>query len=108
MAVRPLEPTKLAFRGCPAVLRNRDGILICAGSGNQFNFSVDEAKTWSDTATTLDPAIGRHNHYPALLELPDGQVLSVYHVGNHWPTAAARRVDSRDVIPRKAMTGLSA
>ncbi len=83
--VGPLKPTNLGFRGCPAVLRTRDGILICAGSGNQFNFSVDEGRTWSDTATILDPAVKRHNHYPALLELPDGRVLSVYHVGNHWP-----------------------
>ncbi|MBN1346081.1 MAG: exo-alpha-sialidase [Phycisphaerae bacterium] len=83
--VGPVTPTKLAFRGFPSVLRTREGVLICAGSGNQFNFSVDEGKTWSDTATILDPAVARPNHYPALLELPDGRILSVYHVGNHWP-----------------------
>lgn len=81
----PVTPSRMGFRGCPAVLRTRDGVLICAGSGNQFNFSVDEGKTWSDTATIPDPAVGQPNHYPALLELPDGRILSVYHVGNHWP-----------------------
>jgi len=75
----------IGHRASKGVLRTRGGVLICAGSGNQFNFSVDEGKTWSDTATIPDPAVGRPNHYPALLELPDGRILSVYHVGNHWP-----------------------
>lgn len=83
--VGPWRSTHMGFRGFPALLRTRDDILICAGSGNQFNFSIDEGKTWSATASLVDPAIDRHNHYPTLTEMPDGRVLSVYHVGNHWP-----------------------
>jgi len=83
--VEPVKPTHMGFRGFPALLRTRDGILICAGSNHQFNFSLDEGRTWSPTASIADPALSRQNHYPALLELPDGRVASVYHVGNHWP-----------------------
>ncbi len=79
------QSTPMGFRGFPALLRTKEGVLICAGSGNQFNFSVDEGRTWSRTVTIADPAHNRHNHYPSLLELPDGRILSVYHLGNHWP-----------------------
>lgn len=81
----PLRQTNMQFRGFPALLRTRKGILICAGSNNQFNFSVDEGQTWSDTCKIPDPKYNRHNHYPRLLELPDGRILSIYHIGNHWP-----------------------
>jgi len=80
----PLRQTRMGFRGFPILLRTRNGILISAGSGNQFNFSIDEGRTWSATASLADPAYNRHNHYPYLLEMPDGRILSVYHVGNHW------------------------
>jgi len=81
----PHVMTPMGFRGHPALLRTRQGILICAGSGNQFNFSVDDGKTWSQTQHIADPAYNRHNHYPVLLELPDGRVMSIYHFGNDWP-----------------------
>lgn len=79
------QPTTMGFRGFPELLRTRNGVLICAGSGNQYNFSVDDGKTWSRTIGICDPTYNRHNHYPALTELPDGRILSVYHLGNHWP-----------------------
>ncbi len=81
----PLRSTNMHFRGFPALLRTREGILICAGSNNQFNFSIDEGHTWSDTCKIPDPEYNRHNHYPRLLELPDERILSIYHMGNHWP-----------------------
>ena len=81
----PLTSTNMRFRGFPALLRTRDGILICAGSNNQFNFSLDDGQTWTDTRKILDPKYKRHNHYPTLMELPDGRILSIYHLGNHWP-----------------------
>lgn len=81
----PLKQTNMGFRGFPALLRTRDGVLICAGSGNQFNFSFDEGRTWTATRSIADPKYNRHNHYPTLVELADGRILSVYHLGNHWP-----------------------
>lgn len=82
----PLRETNMGFRGFPALLRTQEGILICAGSGNQFNFSTDEGKTWSDTIHIRAPEHNdRGNHYPQLVQTPDGRVLSIYHVGNHWP-----------------------
>jgi hypothetical protein len=81
----PWVSTHLGFRGFPALLRTRDGILIGAGSGNQFNFTVDDGKTWSETMFLADPKYNRHNHYPVLVEMPDGRIMSIYHVGNHWP-----------------------
>jgi hypothetical protein len=81
----PHVMTPLGFRGHPVLQRTRAGVLICAGSGNQFNFSVDEGKTWSETQRMEDPAYKRHNHYPMLVEMPDGRVMSIYHFGNDWP-----------------------
>lgn len=81
----PLMRTHLGFRGMPALLRTRDGVLICAGSGNQFNFSVDDGKNWSATQVSADPAYNRHNHYPVMVELSDGHVMSIYHLGNDLP-----------------------
>jgi hypothetical protein len=81
----PHTVTHMGFRGHPALLRTREGIVICAGSGNQFNFSVDDGRTWSETLRPADPQYNRHNHYPVLLELPDGRVMSFYHMGNDWP-----------------------
>ncbi len=81
----PPVMTPMGFRGHPVLLRTRDGVLICAGSGNQFNFSIDEGKTWSETQRIEDPAYKRHNHYPVLVEMPDGRVMSLYHFGNDWP-----------------------
>jgi hypothetical protein len=83
--VGELVPTIMGFRGFPALLRTRDNIIICAGSTQQFNFSVDNGRTWSKTGSITDPRHKRMNHYPILTELPDGRVLSVYHYGNHWP-----------------------
>jgi len=84
-AAGPLTRTNMGFRGFPALLRTRSGILICAGSGNQYNFSLDEGATWSATQIIADPVCNRHNHYPRLMELPDGRIMSIYHYGNHWP-----------------------
>ncbi len=81
----PHVMTPLGFRGHPALLRTRDGIVVCAGSGNQFNFSIDEGKTWSETMRIDDPAYHRHNHYPVLLEMSDGRIMSFYHMGNDLP-----------------------
>jgi len=81
----PHTMTPMGFRGHPVLLRTRQGVLICAGSGNQFNFSIDDAKTWSQTQHLADPAYNRHNHYPVLVELLDGRVMSIYHFGNDWP-----------------------
>lgn len=81
----PLMSTPMRFRGMPVVLRTRDGILICAGSGTQYNFSVDEGKTWSDTQISIDPMYNRNSHYPVLMELPDGRIMTIYHMGNDWP-----------------------
>jgi hypothetical protein len=87
-AVGPHTLTPMGFRGHPVLLRTRKGVLICAGSGNQFNFSTDDGKPWSKTEPIADPAYKRHNHYPVLQELPDGRILSVYHLGNDWPYPA--------------------
>lgn len=81
----PHVMTPMRFRGHPALLRTRQGVLICAGSANQFNFSVDDGQTWSPFLDLADPAYNRHNHYPVLVELPDGRVMSIYHFGNDWP-----------------------
>ncbi|NLX05790.1 MAG: exo-alpha-sialidase [Phycisphaerae bacterium] len=81
----PWTTTPMGFRGFPALLRTADDVLVCAGSGNQFNFSLDNGQTWSQTLQLGDPAVNRHNHYPRLVETAPGRVLSVYHVGNHWP-----------------------
>ena len=81
----PHVMTPLGFRGHPALLRTQEGIVICAGSGNQFNFSIDEGKTWSETIRIDDSAYRRHNHYPVLLEMPDGRIMSFYHMGNDLP-----------------------
>lgn len=81
----PLMRTHLGFRGMPALLRTRDGVLICAGSGNQYNFSVDDGKTWSATQIIADPTYLRHSHYPVMVELANGRIMSVYHLGNDWP-----------------------
>ncbi len=77
--------TNMGFRGFPALLRTRDNILICTGSIQLFNFSVDNGQTWTPTGTIADPRYPRQNHYPILKELPDGRIISVYHYGNHWP-----------------------
>jgi hypothetical protein len=77
--------TNMGFRGFPALLRTRDNILICTGSIQQFNFSIDDGQTWSTTGTIRDPRYPRQNHYPVMKELADGRILSVYHYGNHWP-----------------------
>ena len=77
--------TDMGFRGFPALLRTRENILICAGSVQQFNFSVDNGRTWSQTGAMSDPQYSRMNHYPILKELADGRIISVYHYGNHWP-----------------------
>jgi hypothetical protein len=81
----PHAMTAMGFRGHPALLRTHDGIVICAGSGNQFNFSLDDGKTWSETIRVEDPTYRRHNHYPVLVETSDGRVMSIYHLGNDWP-----------------------
>lgn len=86
--VGPHTLTPMGFRGHPVLLRTSRGVLICAGSGNLFNFSVDDGATWSETQRITDPATGRHNHYPVLTELPDGRILSVYHYGSDWPYPA--------------------
>lgn len=83
--VGELTPTNMGFRGFPVLLRTSENILICAGSVDAINFSLDDGHTWSATGSTQDPNVGRMNHYPRLIELPDGRVLSVYHVGNHLP-----------------------
>jgi hypothetical protein len=83
--VGPHTMTPMGFRGHPVLFRTRSGVLICAGSGNQFNFSIDDAKTWSQTQYLADPVYNRHNHYPVLIETPDGRVMSIYHFGNDWP-----------------------
>jgi len=77
--------TNMGFRGFPALLRTRDNILICTGSIQQFNFSIDNGQTWTQTGSIADPRYKRQNHYPVMKELPDGRVISVYHYGNHWP-----------------------
>jgi hypothetical protein len=77
--------TNMGFRGFPALLRTRENILICTGSIQQFNFSVDNGRTWSPTGSISDPQYPRMNHYPILKELADGRIVSVYHFGNHWP-----------------------
>ncbi len=77
--------TNMGFRGFPAVLRTRDNILICTGSIQKYNFSIDNGQTWSQTGRLFDPQYPRQNHYPILTELADGRIISVYHYGNHWP-----------------------
>ena len=87
-AVGPHAITSMGFRGHPALLRTSQGVLICAGSGDQYNFSIDDGKTWSKTQYINDPVYNRHNHYPVLLETPDGRVMSIYHFGNDLPYPA--------------------
>jgi hypothetical protein len=77
--------TPMGFCGFPALLRTHDNILICAGSNQQYSFSIDNGRTWSQTGRVVDPQYPRRNHYPILKELPDGRIISVYHYGNHWP-----------------------
>jgi hypothetical protein len=81
----PHTLTPMGFRGHPVLLRTSRGVVICAGSGNQFNFSIDDGATWSETQRIIDPVYNRHNHYPVLTELADGRVASFYHFGNDWP-----------------------
>jgi|GEM_PF-5632786 len=79
------QMTNMGFRGFPALLRTSDNILICTGSGQQYNFSIDDGQTWSQTGCITDPQYSSPNHYPILKELPDGRIISIYHYGNHWP-----------------------
>jgi hypothetical protein len=76
--------TNMGFRGFPALLRTRENILICTGSCQSYNFSIDNGQTWSETGRIYQPDYPG-NHYPVLKELPDGRIISVYHYGNHWP-----------------------
>ncbi len=67
---------------CPYLLRHSSGtlILIRRGMGVFAHVSHDEGRTWSHPYR-LSPASG----IAALLELPNGRILAVYHEGYKVP-----------------------
>ncbi len=69
----------------PHLMRHSSGAIICTYSyrkdplGHRVMFSWDEGETWDSDWILRDDAPGRDHGYPASVEMPDGQILSVYY-----------------------------
>lgn len=76
----PLDP--VLFLGHPCIMKMKNGILVAGGSSHQYMFSVDDGKTWE----VRNLAFGlRRMHYVRIIEVSDGKLLAVAHMGADWP-----------------------
>jgi hypothetical protein len=79
-------PHPIGVWGLPShLLRLRDGRLLMsygyrrAPFGNQARISSDHGRTWSAPMVISDDGAGGDLGYPATVELPDGQLLTVWY-----------------------------
>jgi hypothetical protein len=79
-------PHAIGVWGLPShLLRMRDGRLLMsygyrrAPFGNQARISSDHGRTWSEPIVISDDGAGWDLGYPATIELPSGQMLTVWY-----------------------------
>jgi hypothetical protein len=79
-------PHSIGVWGLPShLLKLRDGRLLMsygyrrAPFGNQARVSADHGKTWSAPMTLSEDAPGGDVGYPSTVELPDGQLVTVWY-----------------------------
>jgi sialidase-1 len=92
-------PHSIGVWGLPShLLRLRNGNLLMsygyrrAPFGNRARLSKDQGRTWSQAITISDDAPGSDVGYPTTVELPDGQLVTVwYETMAHLPRAVLRK-----------------
>jgi sialidase-1 len=80
------EPRPIGVWGLPShLLRLRDGRLLMsygyrrAPFGNQARLSSDDGRTWSEPVVISDDGAGGDLGYPSTVELPGGELLTVWY-----------------------------
>lgn len=80
------EPHPIGVWGLPShLLRLRDGRLLMsygyrrAPFGNHARLSSDEGRTWSEPVVISDDGAGGDLGYPSTVELPGGELLTVWY-----------------------------